>query len=240
MIRTLSMLCLFVLATTLSTGLAQESKPAASGLAVTVPTFQNVTCPIMGKPALAKHFVETPHGRIYMCCKACTKKINDDPEAAYKTAYPTAKKVGNKTCPMSGETLDAKAATVTVQGYEIGLCCSDCSKGVLENSQIVLAKLTNPKIADVGNATCPITGKPVVNNAFVLIGDDLVHLASADAVEQVQKDPTKALAKAKELKAAEDKAGGGKKKEHGPSGCCADKKDDAGCCSGGKAESRPN
>lgn len=212
-------LILFVL-TIVPAVAAQESKPTTpSATTVTVPTFANTTCPIMGKPSSTKLFADTPHGRIYICCKACVKKIDADPESAYKAAYPTAKKVGNKVCPVTGEPVDPKS-TVTIQGYEIGLCCSECAKGVLDNAQVYLAKLTNPKVVDVDNATCPITGKPVANNAFVLIGDNLVHLSSPDCVETVTKDPKKALDKANEIKSAEKKAGGEKKPEphHGGGG----------------------
>ena len=201
---------LLALACLASNAAAQDSRPGA--LEVKVPTFHNEKCPVMEKPVKTTMFVETPHGRIYMCCKACTKKIEADPEAMYKKAYPTAKAAGNKTCPVSGETLDAKAATVSVQGYDIGLCCAGCAKGVLENSQVILAKLANPKVKDVGNTTSPVSGKPVQNNTFVLIGDDMVHLAAADEVAAVQKDPKAALDKAKAGKAGDKKDGSGEER----------------------------
>jgi hypothetical protein len=227
---------------------AQDSRPAGDGPKVTVPTFANATCPAMGKPAKPDLFVETDHGRVYICCKMCIKKVEADKEGMYKKAYPTAKPVGNKTCPSSGHELDKKAATVTIQGHEIGLCCNDCSKPLLENSQIWLAKLTNPKVNDVGNTTDPTNGKPVANNAFVLIGDDLVHLSSQDSVEAVKKDPKAALAKAKEGKSGEKKEAEKKGGPHDAGGCCSGKgSDDEGgsCCSGGSkakaiAESRPS
>ena len=95
---------------------------------VTTPIFSNSTCPIMGKPVSAKLFVETELGRIYMCCKGCTKKILNDASTAYKTAYPTTKKVLNKVCPIKGEKNDAKSPTVLIQGHEVRVCCKDCIK----------------------------------------------------------------------------------------------------------------
>ena len=56
---------------------AQESRPA--NLVVSVPTFQNVNCPIMGKPSSTSLFVDTPMGRIYTCCPPCNAKIRRDP-----------------------------------------------------------------------------------------------------------------------------------------------------------------
>jgi hypothetical protein len=222
-----------------SPAFAQDSRRSDGQLAVSAPTFQNAACPIMGKPALPKLFVDTDYGRIYMCCKACVKKIQADAKAAYETAYKDIKKHDNKTCPVTGDAIGAKSPTMSLQGHEFKLCCEGCRPKALEHSQIVLAKLANPKLTDVGNATCPLSGKPVAKNTFVLIGDNIVHLASDDAVEQVRKTPTKVLDKAKAIKEAEDKATGGKPKE---TGCCSgDKaKADGGCCSGKPAgEARP-
>lgn len=217
---------------------AQESRPAggavASGPAVTVPTFQNETCPVMGKPAKADLFVETDNGRVHVCCKMCLKKVEADKAGMYKKAYASAKPAGNKTCPATGEPVDGKS-TVTIQGLEIGLCCSDCAKPALENSQISLAKVKNPKLKDLGNKTDPISGKPVGNNFFCLIGDDLVHLSSADSTAEVMKDPKKALEKAKASKPAEEKKEGEKKGgPHEAGGCCSGGGDGEkpSCCSG--------
>jgi hypothetical protein len=236
---------LFVLAlsTIASFSAAQESRPAGAD-AATVPTFQNEICPAMGKPTKTNLFVETDHGRVYICCKMCVKKVEADKEGMYKKAYATSKPAGNKVCPVTGEKLDAKAPTIVVQGLEIGLCCNDCKKPLLENAQIYLAKLNNPKLNDVGNKTDPTNGKPVVANTFCVIGDDLVHLSGSDSVEAVNKDPKKALEKAKEGKAAGGKEG--EKKSGGPheDGCCSGGGGDelGGCCSGkekSKAESKP-
>jgi hypothetical protein len=230
---------------------AQDSRPAgaaaASGPAVSVPTFQNETCPAMGKPAKADLFVETDNGRVYVCCKMCLKKVEADKAGMYKKAYASSTPAGNKTCPISGEPVDAKSPKVTVQGVEFSICCNDCSKPLLENAQIYLAKAKNPKINDLGNKTDPISGKAVGNNLFCLIGDDLVHLSSADSAAEVMKDPKKALEKAKAAKPAEEKKDGEKKGgPHEAGGCCSGKADadEGGCCSGASkakalTESRP-
>ena len=55
------------------------------------------------------------------------------------------------------------------------------------NYQIVLTKALRPGVVDVGNHTDPVTGKPVADNAFVLIDNDLVHLSSPKVVEDVRK-----------------------------------------------------
>ncbi|MCK6461426.1 MAG: hypothetical protein L6Q95_16215 [Planctomycetes bacterium] len=188
--------------------------PGADAPAVTVPTFANANCPIMGKKASLKLFVDTPKGRIYMCCVKCAKEIRKDPDRAHAAAYPKIEKATNTVCPVTGEKIPEKdVPTVVLQGYEIPLCCKDCEEDARKNSQITLVKATNPKAKDIGNQACPVTGKPVAPNAFVLIGDDIVRLSSPECVEAVKKDPAAALKKAKELAASGAKGEPGK--EHG-------------------------
>lgn len=176
--------------------------PAASGeLVVTVPQFPNPSCPIMGKPISDKLWVDLDQGRIYICCKACIKKIVAAPDAAYRTAYPKLEKVGNKLCPITGKQIEADSPTVILQGRQFAVCCEKCPTIARASAQVVLAKVMNPKLVDVGNATCPISGDAVDPNAFCVIGEKLVHLSSTDHVEAVKKDPKAALAKAIELAA---------------------------------------
>jgi hypothetical protein len=179
------------------------TEPAAP--AVTVPTYPNTTCPIMGKAASKAMFADTIHGRIYVCCPPCIAKILKDPERAYAAAYPVAKKAGNSVCPITDKALAADAVTVVLQGYEVGVCAT-CAKQAQENSQIVLAKALDSKIVEIRNRTCPITNQPVATNAFCVIGNELVHLSDPKAVEEVKKDPVKALQAAKDIVARQDAA----------------------------------
>jgi hypothetical protein len=197
-------------------GARADDPPGAGAPAVTVPTFANGTCPIMGKKASLKLFVDTPKGRIYMCCVKCTREIRNDPDRAHAAAYPKTQKVKNTVCPVTGEKVPEKdARTVVLQGYEIPLCCKDCVEEAQKNSQITLVKATNEKVKDVGNRACPITGKPVATNTFVLIGEDLVRLSSRECVDAVKKDPAAALKKAKELAVSGAKGEEGKGHEEG-------------------------
>lgn len=188
---------------------AAEEPPAApavpAALAVTVPTYPNTTCPIMGKPASKAMFAETGHGRVYVCCPPCIAKINKDPERAYLAAYPVVKKAGNTVCPVTDKPLGADAVSVILQGYDIGVCAT-CAKQAHEDSQIVLAKALDPTIVEIRNRTCPVTNQPVVTNAFCVIGKELVHLSSAKAVDAVKLDPAKALKAAKDIVARQDAA----------------------------------
>lgn len=180
---------------------ADDAPPGNAGApAVTVPDFANATCPIMGKRASLKLFVDTPKGRIYMCCIKCAKEIRKDPDRAHVAAYPRIEKARNTACPVTGKEIPEKdAPTIVLQGYEISLCSKDCAEEAQKNAQITLVKVTNAKVKDIGNQVCPITGDPVVPNTFALVGDDLVRLSSPECVDAVKKDPAGAVRKAKEL-----------------------------------------
>ncbi|MFN0241379.1 MAG: hypothetical protein ACKVWV_00645 [Planctomycetota bacterium] len=172
---------------------------------VSVPIYANPSCPIMGKPVSTRLFAETEKGRIYVCCKSCIKDIFDDLDPAYRTAFPTNKKIENTKCPVSGKEIKTDSPTVVLQGFEFFVADSVAVRRAREESQIVLAKLNDPKLTDLANSTCPVTGEATVKNAFVVIDGHLVRLSSPKLIEEIEKDPAKVLAKAKELRAKEEK-----------------------------------
>lgn len=179
----------------------------APGLEVTVPTFANATCPIMGKPISEKLYVETELGRIYVCCKACNEPILEDVGKAAQAAYPVIKRATNTVCPIMGDAIGRDSPTVTRQGIEIPVCCDECIAEVKMNDQIVLAKLANPTLIDLKNTVCPVTGEPIAANTFCVIGNHLVHLSATECIDRVKKDPAGVLEKAKSL-APSEKSGG--------------------------------
>jgi hypothetical protein len=176
-----------------------QDPAAATNSQVEVPTFANATCPIMGKPVSMQLFVDTELGRFYVCCKPCYKKVLADVRTAHKTAYPAVEKVQNTICPVSGAAIGADAVEVTLQGHRFSVCCEGCVADARRHSQITLLKLTRPGLTDVGNDTCPVAGTPVAPNAFVLVGDALVHLATPKGSSEVAKDPAALLAKAQAI-----------------------------------------
>ena len=178
---------------------AVPDKPA---LTVEVPTFANPTCPIMGKKVSMPLFIDTELGRFYVCCKPCYKKIAADLQAAHKTAYPVVQEVKNDVCPVSGEPIADGAVPITLQGYSFKLCCAACVEQARKNSQITLTKLTR-KVKDLGNETCPVSGKQVTPNAFALVGDTIVHLSSPLLVDDVKQDPASVLEKARTIAKAQ-------------------------------------
>lgn len=177
---------------------------ARSEMTVSTPIFPNSTCPIMGKPVSTRLFADTPSGRIYVCCKSCVKDILDDVPIAYRTAYPTDKRIENKLCPISGMEITKDSPTVVLQGFSFLVRGAGDVARARENSQIVLARLNDPTLVDLENTICPVSGEPVARNAFVVIDGTIVRLSSAKLVDEIAKDPAKVLKRAREIRGEED------------------------------------
>ncbi|MBL8841698.1 MAG: hypothetical protein JNL90_09255 [Planctomycetes bacterium] len=175
---------------------APPSPAPAPALEVTVPSFTNKSCPVMGKPISSRLFTDTAYGRIWICCKGCNKKIAQDEAAAWKSAYPVVKALDNKLCPVSGKPIEGEPTLLSLQGYELRLHSPECVAAARAESQVVLAKLLQPNVTEVGNVNCPVTGTPVAKNTFCLIGEQLVRLSSIDCVDAVKKEPRAMLEKA--------------------------------------------
>lgn len=166
---------------------------------VVVPAFPNAVCPVMGKPASLKLFVDTPRGRIYVCCVSCNKKIRADPESMHKSAYPEIKKLDNVVCPVSGKKLLPDSPRMVLQRFEFGIFEPSLAKAAADDSQWILTHLTNPKATAIGNETCPVTGKPTEKLLIALVGDEVVRLSSMQCVEELKSDPERYVQKAKDI-----------------------------------------
>lgn len=171
---------------------------------VRVPAYPNVACPIMGKPISTRLFVDTEMGRFWVCCKGCDEDVLLYLADAHRTAYPVIEKVTNTVCPVTGKPIPEKdAPRLVLQGFEFSLCCASCVPKARADSQVVLAKLHEPKLVDLGNRTCPVSNEPVDARAFVVIDTTIVRISSAKHVLAVEEEPDKVLARARELRAEE-------------------------------------
>ncbi|MBK6939075.1 MAG: hypothetical protein IPH13_02565 [Planctomycetes bacterium] len=204
------MIASFVFAVALVGSFPQNTptKPApnpqpADAVSFRVPEFANATCPIMGKPASASLFTDTEFGRIYVCCKPCIKKVRKEAEKSWKTAYPVVKPATNTACPITGKDVDAKVPVVAVQGVSIALCCTDCVPKVTTSSQIALAKAEDPKLVDLENRACPITGEEADANTIAVIDGTIVRFATSKARDAAKEDAKAALEKARTLRQQE-------------------------------------
>jgi hypothetical protein len=179
-----------------------DGAPAAANVqnlaSARVPTHPNASCPIMGKPISLKLHTDTPRGRIWVCCKSCIADIHADVELAYRTAYPTERTVESETCPVTGKPLNADSPQVALQGLRFRVFDAAAAKQAVAESQIVVARLLEPKLVDVANALCPIDGKPTSANAFVVIDGRIVRLSTPKHVEQAAKTPAQTLQRALE------------------------------------------
>ncbi|MBK8098991.1 MAG: hypothetical protein IPK26_17935 [Planctomycetes bacterium] len=208
MLRLLPCLTLILFASAQDPVPAKEPPPR-----VTVPTFANATCPRMGKATSTKLFVDTDYGRIFLCCKPCVKDVKADPKAAYDAAYPRLEKHPNTVCPVTGKPTDDKSPRVTLQGHEFAIADAGAQKTAIAESQLVLARLLDPKLVDLRNALCPVTGEPTAPNAFCVVDGIIVRLATPRAVDRVGKEPAVMLQRAAASKKLADGPGNGDAKK---------------------------
>lgn len=181
-------------------------KPAEATSVVRVPSYPNVSCPIMGKPISSRLFTDTKYGRLWICCKSCIEDIRADVETAYRAAYPTTKKIVNELSPVSGKKIEEESPRLELQGYDFAVFDAAELEQAQAHAQVVLAKLHEPALVDLSNKTCPVTGEPTVPNAFVVIEGTIVRLSSPKLLEEIEKDPAKVLAKARKIHAEEQAA----------------------------------
>jgi len=121
--------------------------------------FGNHSCPISGEPVVPETFVpykdeaNNIYGRLYLCCKGCTKKTKKKVADLYKKFYRTDPKTGkaigprdlkNATCPISGDPV-TKKDWIEYNGMIVHFCCRDCVKDFLKNPDSYLKKIVpNP------------------------------------------------------------------------------------------------
>jgi YHS domain-containing protein len=130
-----------------------EEKPEITHL------FGNHKCPIMGGTVVPESFVtyedkeKNVHGRVYMCCDGCSKKVEANLAELYQKFYRTDPKTGkskepkdlkNAECPMTGEPV-AENASIEYNGMIVHFCCPECAKGFLKDPDGKLAKLLPEK-----------------------------------------------------------------------------------------------
>jgi hypothetical protein len=201
LMKRLTVSILLLGALTASSVVAQDKKdegaPAAAASDAKIPYFGNESCPYMkGKRAKQSLFVETAQGRVFVCCKDCIGDAKKDGEKAAAKAYPSATKIENKTCPVSGAEIGAKAVATTWQGYEFKLGAKDAVETFKKNPDLYLSLLTTPGLKDLGNKSCPVSDKEA-DGGCVIVGDEIVRVRSRKEAEEFKKDVAKNLAKAK-------------------------------------------
>jgi YHS domain-containing protein len=164
---------------------------------VIVPFFGNEKCPVTGKAVDKNQSVEVDGQRVYTCCKNCVPKVKADFKGMVAIAYKDAKKIDNKTCPVSGHPIAGdKVKAMTWQGHTLSLCCGDCEKAFLKEPLIMVAK-AQYGAEDLKNAKCPIQNDQDFDGEHIVIyKGKIVRMCCPDCPADFQKDPAKAFAKA--------------------------------------------
>lgn len=240
---------------TLAPAFAQhgEAKPAAPA-AVTAPAYKVIaaypltTCIVSDHELDAKKTVtHVIGGRTYhLCSDECAKKLAASPEqfaqkldaaviAAQTPFYALT------TCPISGEKLEAgKGKTKVLDGVMVQYCCSKCAaKGDAKQAE-VLGKVRDAAYAAQAKAwtleNCLVSGEKLKAGDTIdaMVGMRMVRLCCDDCVDEVTKNPAKALAK---LPAAPGGAAKPATKDGGAD-CCADGEKKGECCDGEKKDAK--
>jgi YHS domain-containing protein len=74
--------------------------------------------------------------------KTETKSETAKPETKTEVKTADAKKIYNEVCPISGETVSAKTATVDHAGKTVGFCCPGCDKKFAKNPEKYIKNLS--------------------------------------------------------------------------------------------------
>jgi hypothetical protein len=195
------LIALLALALPILLGAAQEPQAPPR---VRVPIYPNQACPIMGKPVSMRLTVDTDLGRIWVCCKGCDEEVLLHLEDAHRTAYPVVKKVENAICPVSRKPVpEEEAPRMVLQAFDFQLCCPVCIPKAREDSQVVLARLNEPALEELGNRSCPLTGEAVDLRSFAVIDGIIVRLASSRLLPEVEALPDEVLKRARAIRERE-------------------------------------
>ncbi|MBI4720199.1 MAG: YHS domain-containing protein [Chitinivibrionia bacterium] len=155
--RTRNIICALMLAAFSSgSGFAGESAAPAGVTPPKVLKPQTV-CPVMGKPIDSASYTDIQGQRVYFCCDGCAKKLLADPDKYFKQAATDGVLFQNiqKTCPVSGETLEDKTVFSDYEGRRVYFCCKKCQGKFADNAQEYLKKLDVPATSEKPAALDP-------------------------------------------------------------------------------------
>lgn len=196
-----TILVLGLIAALATAAAAQDAKPD-----VETPFFGNKACPVSGEPSKPNLSVKHEDDRVFVCCKACIKKVAAEPKAFHAKAYPDKKVIDlkNAKCPIMGGKAKEKVSIV-FQGHRIHFCCPGCDRSFLKEPNKHLARLTSKeKLTDLGNKTCPVmAGNEVEPDSFVIYRGQIVNICCAGCSKKFAKSPAKYLDAMKKGKALE-------------------------------------
>jgi YHS domain-containing protein len=128
-------------------GLVVLLSPVFLALAADAPTGKPQTkCPVMGNDIDKSVFVDQDGQRVYFCCAKCAEPFKKDPDKffAKMAAEGVVPENIQKTCPVSGETLESKTTFTDYKGRRIYFCCNKCKGAFEKDPGKYLAKMNEP------------------------------------------------------------------------------------------------
>ncbi|MFT5051674.1 MAG: hypothetical protein ACI8QZ_003094 [Chlamydiales bacterium] len=178
-------------------------------IAAQVPFYPLQKCVVSGEALVAGEITDVDHeGRLVrLCCKMCTRQLENDPAAiiakldaaaiaAQMPFYPSEK------CLISDEALGSMGDAIDMvhEGRLVRLCCDGCVKSFKKDTAKYFATIDRGMIAaqlkTYKATTCPVSGEPLGDGAVNhLYGTTLVRTCCEKCTGAVDKDPAKYLMK---------------------------------------------
>jgi YHS domain-containing protein len=147
------------------------------------------TCPVTGKPAIEKSFLELPdgNGKIYFCCDNCPKTYEANPKRFRIQLHHQLVETGQEVevaCPICGKPGSADF-TVESGAAKVSFCGAKCLAKYNEaKSDTAKLKLVFNSAAMRKSFThqikCPVSGKPIDPKNFVEYKDEKVYFCCPD------------------------------------------------------------
>ncbi len=160
----------FALSVTIALGLVATTAAVLNAAGDDASPASKVLCPVMGEPANLLSHADLPDGPVYVCCKGCIKKIEENPSkyakqiAAQRAVVAKLPKI-QVACPISGEPADPEI-TVEHKGEKVAFCCGGCAKKFKAKPERFKAKLA---AAYTYQTKCPVMGKDINPKSFTTL-----------------------------------------------------------------------
>lgn len=160
--RGLSITAVFAVLLAVAVPFAFAAKSEEGGEKERTHLFGNHECPVSGDPVDPTTFAEykdeenQAYGRVYVCCKACVEKAEEQASDLYKKYYRTDAETGkeieavnleNEKCPISGGGV-AESGMIEYNGMVVGHCCDKCPAKFLADPETHLGKLVNDELKE--------------------------------------------------------------------------------------------
>jgi hypothetical protein len=180
----------------------RSDAPAAPKTTLLAPYFGNAKCPVDGNVVDRALFVPVDGQRVHACCAGCKESLELDPAKSLALAYPEARPLPTLVCVVCAADLvegqqPTKSRKIAFQGRSVKLCSPECEKEFRARPGVWLARVTWPDAKDAENRLCPVDDRKVDGVTVVIWKGTLVRLCSFACIAPFEKEPEKAVMKAK-------------------------------------------